>query len=168
MFSSSALYRCAPCGPHGPAAIPAGDGMLRPVRAHHTPCGWPAFTPAEHGQYGTGHTIFSHLQNPQPISKSSCMYPLYNSTSPAHQWGNLFFSWQLDSFLSQNISKSKLHLGVFEINYVVLPSQLPHGLPPTSLSLETEVEKLFLQDPSWLPIHDTDFAFQKFPKYIFL
>lgn len=46
--------------------------------------------------------------------------------------------------------------------------QLPHGLPPTSLSLETEVEKLFLQDPSWLPIHDTDFAFQKFPKYIFL
>lgn len=72
-----------------------------------------------------------------------------------------------DSFLSQNISKSKLHLGVFEINDVVLPPQLPHGLPPTSLSLETEVEKLFLQDPSWLPIHDTDFAFQKFPKYIF-
>lgn len=47
------------------------------------------------------------------------------------------------------------------------PPQLPHGLPPTSLSLETEVEKQFLQDPSWLPIHDTDFAFQKFLKYVF-
>uniref|UniRef100_A0A8C9ZIN2 SKI2 subunit of superkiller complex n=1 Tax=Sander lucioperca TaxID=283035 RepID=A0A8C9ZIN2_SANLU len=38
---------------------------------------------------------------------------------------------------------------------------LPHGLPPTSLSLETEVEKQFLRDAAWLPIHDTDFAFQK-------
>lgn len=46
--------------------------------------------------------------------------------------------------------------------------QLPHGLPPTSLNLETEVEKQFLRDPAWLPIHDTDFAFQKFLKYIFL
>ncbi|XP_029023350.1 helicase SKI2W [Betta splendens] len=43
-------------------------------------------------------------------------------------------------------------------------STLPHGLPPTSLNLETEVEKQFLRDPAWLPIHDTDFAFQKFPK----
>lgn len=45
------------------------------------------------------------------------------------------------------------------------PPQLPHGLPPTSLGLEREVEKQFLQDPAWLPIHDTDFAFQKFLKY---
>ncbi|XP_068603246.1 superkiller complex protein 2 [Brachionichthys hirsutus] len=43
-------------------------------------------------------------------------------------------------------------------------STLPHGLPPTSLNLETEVEKRYLRDPSWLPIHDTDFAFQKFLK----
>ncbi|KAM3596251.1 uncharacterized protein V6R79_011106 [Siganus canaliculatus] len=43
-------------------------------------------------------------------------------------------------------------------------STLPHGLPPSSLSLSAEVEKQFLQDPSWLPIHDTDFAFQKFLK----
>ncbi|KAF3707271.1 Helicase SKI2W [Channa argus] len=43
-------------------------------------------------------------------------------------------------------------------------STLPHGLPPTSLNLETEVEKQFLQDPAWLPIHDIDFAFQKFLK----
>ncbi|KAM6899889.1 superkiller complex protein 2 [Xenentodon cancila] len=43
-------------------------------------------------------------------------------------------------------------------------STLPHGLPPTSLNLETEVEKQFLRDPSWLPVHDTDFAFQKFLK----
>ncbi|XP_034401006.1 helicase SKI2W [Cyclopterus lumpus] len=43
-------------------------------------------------------------------------------------------------------------------------STLPHGLPPTSLSLEREVEKQFLQDAAWLPIHDTDFAFQKFLK----
>uniref|UniRef100_A0A1A7XKA4 Superkiller viralicidic activity 2 (S. cerevisiae homolog)-like n=1 Tax=Iconisemion striatum TaxID=60296 RepID=A0A1A7XKA4_9TELE len=43
-------------------------------------------------------------------------------------------------------------------------STLPHGLPPTSLNLETEVEKRFLRDPSWLPLHDTDFAFQKFTK----
>lgn len=49
-----------------------------------------------------------------------------------------------------------------------LPLQLPHGLPPTSLTLETEVEKRFLQDPSWLPIHDKDLAFQKFLKYRFL
>lgn len=46
-----------------------------------------------------------------------------------------------------------------------LPLQLPHGLPPTSLTLETEVEKRFLQDPSWLPIHDKDLAFQTFLKY---
>lgn len=58
---------------------------------------------------------------------------------------------------------------VFQL-YLILsfPLQLPHGLPPTSLSLETEVEKQFLQDPSWLPIHDTDFAFQKFLKYVIL
>ncbi|XP_056287810.1 helicase SKI2W [Pseudoliparis swirei] len=43
-------------------------------------------------------------------------------------------------------------------------STLPHGLPPASLSLEREVEKQFLQDAAWLPIHDTDFAFQKFLK----
>ncbi|KAE8281992.1 Helicase SKI2W [Larimichthys crocea] len=61
--------------------------------------------------------------------------------------------------------------GRFELITHPLPGQplppqstLPHGLPPSSLSLETEVEKQFLQDPSWLPIHDTDFAFQKFLK----
>ncbi|XP_071383595.1 superkiller complex protein 2 [Centroberyx affinis] len=43
-------------------------------------------------------------------------------------------------------------------------STLPHGLPPTSVSLETEVEKQFLRDPAWLPIHDTDAAFHKFLK----
>ncbi|KAM3858180.1 superkiller complex protein 2 [Diretmus argenteus] len=43
-------------------------------------------------------------------------------------------------------------------------STLPHGLPPTSVSLEAEVEKQFLRDPSWLPVHDTDAAFQKFLK----
>ncbi|KAJ0003707.1 hypothetical protein NQD34_008805 [Periophthalmus magnuspinnatus] len=41
---------------------------------------------------------------------------------------------------------------------------LPHGLPPTSLSLEKEVEKQFLRDPGWLPIHDKDLCFQKFLK----
>nr|XP_057902424.1 helicase SKI2W [Doryrhamphus excisus] len=41
---------------------------------------------------------------------------------------------------------------------------LPNGLPPTSLSLEDEVKKQFLQDPSWLPLHNTDFAFQRFLK----
>uniref|UniRef100_A0A671WY73 SKI2 subunit of superkiller complex n=1 Tax=Sparus aurata TaxID=8175 RepID=A0A671WY73_SPAAU len=58
--------------------------------------------------------------------------------------------------------------GRFELITHPLPDQplppqstLPHGLPPTSLSLETEVEKQFLQDPSWLPIHNIDFAFQK-------
>uniref|UniRef100_A0A8P4JUQ1 SKI2 subunit of superkiller complex n=1 Tax=Dicentrarchus labrax TaxID=13489 RepID=A0A8P4JUQ1_DICLA len=61
--------------------------------------------------------------------------------------------------------------GRFELITHPLPGQplppqstLPHGLPPTSLSLETEVEKQFLRDPSWLPIHDTDFAFQRFLK----
>uniref|UniRef100_A0A3B4B4K5 Uncharacterized protein n=1 Tax=Periophthalmus magnuspinnatus TaxID=409849 RepID=A0A3B4B4K5_9GOBI len=43
---------------------------------------------------------------------------------------------------------------------------LPHGLPPTSLSLEKEVEKQFLRDPGWLPIHDKDLCFQKFLKEI--
>ncbi|XP_034016125.1 helicase SKI2W [Thalassophryne amazonica] len=43
-------------------------------------------------------------------------------------------------------------------------STLPHGLPPTSLNLEAEVEKQFLRDPAWLPIHDTDFAFKNFLK----
>uniref|UniRef100_A0A8C4EAG6 SKI2 subunit of superkiller complex n=1 Tax=Dicentrarchus labrax TaxID=13489 RepID=A0A8C4EAG6_DICLA len=65
--------------------------------------------------------------------------------------------------------------GRFELITHPLPGQplppqstLPHGLPPTSLSLETEVEKQFLRDPSWLPIHDTDFAFQRFLKCVFL
>uniref|UniRef100_A0A8C7GDZ2 SKI2 subunit of superkiller complex n=1 Tax=Oncorhynchus kisutch TaxID=8019 RepID=A0A8C7GDZ2_ONCKI len=40
-------------------------------------------------------------------------------------------------------------------------STLPHGLPPTSVGLETEVEKRFLRDPAWLPIHDTDAAFHR-------
>ncbi|XP_067111688.1 LOW QUALITY PROTEIN: helicase SKI2W [Osmerus mordax] len=43
-------------------------------------------------------------------------------------------------------------------------STLPHGLPPTSVDLKTEVEKRFLRDPAWLPLHDTDAAFQKFLK----
>ncbi|CAB1351333.1 unnamed protein product [Coregonus sp. 'balchen'] len=43
-------------------------------------------------------------------------------------------------------------------------SSLPHGLPPTSVGLETEVEKRFLRDPAWLPIHDTDAAFHRFLK----
>lgn len=43
--------------------------------------------------------------------------------------------------------------------------QLPHGLPPCSLDLKMEVEKRFLQDPAWMPIHDTTDAFQKFLKY---
>uniref|UniRef100_A0A8C5N3B0 SKI2 homolog, superkiller viralicidic activity 2-like n=1 Tax=Gouania willdenowi TaxID=441366 RepID=A0A8C5N3B0_GOUWI len=57
--------------------------------------------------------------------------------------------------------------GRFELITHPVPDQplpphttLPHGLPPTSLSLKTEVEKQFLRDPAWLPIHDTDFAFQ--------
>uniref|UniRef100_A0A8C7UAF1 SKI2 subunit of superkiller complex n=1 Tax=Oncorhynchus mykiss TaxID=8022 RepID=A0A8C7UAF1_ONCMY len=43
-------------------------------------------------------------------------------------------------------------------------STLPHGLPPTSVGLEAEVEKRFLRDPAWLPIHDTDAAFHRFLK----
>ncbi|KAJ7999933.1 hypothetical protein DPEC_G00199540 [Dallia pectoralis] len=43
-------------------------------------------------------------------------------------------------------------------------STLPHGLPPTSVSLETEVENRFLCDPAWLPIHDPDAAFHRFFK----
>uniref|UniRef100_A0A672IL68 SKI2 homolog, superkiller viralicidic activity 2-like n=1 Tax=Salarias fasciatus TaxID=181472 RepID=A0A672IL68_SALFA len=63
--------------------------------------------------------------------------------------------------------------GRFELITHPLPGQplppqstLPHGLPPTSLNLETEVEKQFLRDPAWLPIHSTDFAFKKFLKYV--
>uniref|UniRef100_A0A9J8BZN6 SKI2 subunit of superkiller complex n=1 Tax=Cyprinus carpio carpio TaxID=630221 RepID=A0A9J8BZN6_CYPCA len=40
-------------------------------------------------------------------------------------------------------------------------STLPHGLPPTCLDLKTEVEKRFLRDPAWLPVHDVDDAFHK-------
>ncbi|XP_026875515.2 helicase SKI2W [Electrophorus electricus] len=43
-------------------------------------------------------------------------------------------------------------------------STLPHGLPPTSLDLKMDVEKRFLQDPAWMPIHDTNDAFQTFLK----
>ncbi|XP_036411307.1 helicase SKI2W [Megalops cyprinoides] len=43
-------------------------------------------------------------------------------------------------------------------------STLPHGLPPISPDLRMEVEKRFLRDPEWLPIHDTDSAFHKFLK----
>ncbi|XP_060721573.1 helicase SKI2W [Tachysurus vachellii] len=43
-------------------------------------------------------------------------------------------------------------------------STLPHGLPPFSVDLKMEVEKRFLRDPAWMPIHDTTDAFQKFLK----
>uniref|UniRef100_A0A667XDY2 SKI2 subunit of superkiller complex n=1 Tax=Myripristis murdjan TaxID=586833 RepID=A0A667XDY2_9TELE len=58
---------------------------------------------------------------------------------------------------------SLLEMGCSVVYYLILsfPPQLPHGLPPTSLNLEAEVEKQFLRDPAWLPIHDTDAAFQK-------
>ncbi|CAN9492989.1 unnamed protein product [Ophioblennius macclurei] len=61
--------------------------------------------------------------------------------------------------------------GRFELITHPLPGQplaphstLPHGLPPTSLTLEAEVEKQFLRDPSWLPVHSADFAFKNFLK----
>uniref|UniRef100_A0A673I212 Helicase SKI2W-like n=1 Tax=Sinocyclocheilus rhinocerous TaxID=307959 RepID=A0A673I212_9TELE len=44
-------------------------------------------------------------------------------------------------------------------------STLPHGLPPTCLDLKTEVEKRFLRDPAWLPVHDVDDSFHKFLQY---
>uniref|UniRef100_A0AAY4E978 Uncharacterized protein n=1 Tax=Denticeps clupeoides TaxID=299321 RepID=A0AAY4E978_9TELE len=43
-------------------------------------------------------------------------------------------------------------------------STLPHGLPPFADDLRTDVEKRFLRDPAWLPIHNTDAAFEKFLK----
>ncbi|KAL2079886.1 hypothetical protein ACEWY4_023679 [Coilia grayii] len=62
--------------------------------------------------------------------------------------------------------------GRFELITHPLPSHrplhpqttLPHGLPPFSVDLQREVEKRFLSDPAWLPIHDTDAAFEKFLK----
>lgn len=69
-FSSCAMCRCSARGPYGPANVPAGDGMLRQVRGYHTPCCWSAFTPAEHGQYGTGHSIAYFF----PISRSKVPY----------------------------------------------------------------------------------------------
>ncbi|XP_076158471.1 superkiller complex protein 2-like [Alosa pseudoharengus] len=62
--------------------------------------------------------------------------------------------------------------GKFELLTHPLPSHqplhplttLPHGLPPFSVDLQAEVEKRFLSDPAWLPIHDTDAAFEKFIK----
>lgn len=48
---------------------------------------------------------------------------------------------------------------------ILLFFQLPHGLPPFSVDLKMEVEKRFLRDPAWMPIHDTTDAFQKFLTY---
>lgn len=45
-------------------------------------------------------------------------------------------------------------------------SQLPNGLPPFSVDLQAEVERRFLSDPAWLPIHDKDAAFDKFTKCV--
>uniref|UniRef100_A0A8B9R9N8 SKI2 homolog, superkiller viralicidic activity 2-like n=1 Tax=Astyanax mexicanus TaxID=7994 RepID=A0A8B9R9N8_ASTMX len=64
--------------------------------------------------------------------------------------------------------------GRFELLTHSLPSNkpiqpqntLPHGLPPTNVDLKMEVEKRFLQDPAWMPIHDTTDAFQKFLKQV--
>uniref|UniRef100_A0A3P9I724 SKI2 homolog, superkiller viralicidic activity 2-like n=1 Tax=Oryzias latipes TaxID=8090 RepID=A0A3P9I724_ORYLA len=66
------------------------------------------------------------------------------------------------------VGPADLPLSLLELGcsgrFELITHPLPHGLPPTSLNLETEVEKQFLRDPAWLPIHDTDFAFQKFLK----
>ncbi|XP_039624679.1 helicase SKI2W [Polypterus senegalus] len=39
---------------------------------------------------------------------------------------------------------------------------LPHGLPPYAEDLISEVEKRYLHDPEWLPIHNFERAFEKF------
>uniref|UniRef100_A0A3B3SNF9 SKI2 subunit of superkiller complex n=1 Tax=Paramormyrops kingsleyae TaxID=1676925 RepID=A0A3B3SNF9_9TELE len=44
--------------------------------------------------------------------------------------------------------------------FELLSNPLPHGLPPIGPDLRTEVERRFLSDPEWLPIHNTDSAFQ--------
>uniref|UniRef100_A0A3P9KIP9 SKI2 homolog, superkiller viralicidic activity 2-like n=1 Tax=Oryzias latipes TaxID=8090 RepID=A0A3P9KIP9_ORYLA len=66
------------------------------------------------------------------------------------------------------VGPADLPLSLLELGcsgrFELITHPLPHGLPPTSLNLETEVEKQFLRDPAWLPIHDTDFVFQKFLK----
>lgn len=63
------------------------------------------------------------------------------------------------------ISLTLLSKVTCNLSMVLLCFQLPHGLPPFSLDLKMEVEKRFLQDPAWMPIHDTTDAFQKFLKY---
>uniref|UniRef100_A0A8C7X5P6 SKI2 subunit of superkiller complex n=1 Tax=Oryzias sinensis TaxID=183150 RepID=A0A8C7X5P6_9TELE len=66
------------------------------------------------------------------------------------------------------VGPADLPLSLLELGcsgrFELITHPLPHGLPPTTLNLETEVEKQFLRDPAWLPIHDTDFVFQKFLK----
>lgn len=64
--------------------------------------------------------------------------------------------------------------GEFELLTRPLPSHqclpplttLPHGLPPFSVDLKSEVEERFLRDPGWLPIHDKDVAFGDFLKLV--
>ncbi|KAF7210868.1 superkiller complex protein 2 isoform X1 [Nothobranchius furzeri] len=75
-------------------------------------------------------------------------------------WTFLCLCWRWDALAGLNSSHTQFLANL----YLPRAQLLPHGLPPTSLNLETEVEKRFLRDPSWLPLHDTDFAFQKFMK----
>lgn len=80
-------------------------------------------------------------------------------------WSKLHAFWKgmlLDGF-QELISEVR---SAFLVYFSFFFLQLPHGLPSTSLNLETEVEKRFLRDPAWLPVHDTDFAFQKFLEYV--
>ncbi|XP_041081672.1 helicase SKI2W [Polyodon spathula] len=51
-----------------------------------------------------------------------------------------------------------------QTNCLVPHSTLPQGLPPFALDLISEVERRFLGDPEWLPIHNFENAFQKFNK----
>uniref|UniRef100_A0A8C8EVF8 SKI2 homolog, superkiller viralicidic activity 2-like n=1 Tax=Oncorhynchus tshawytscha TaxID=74940 RepID=A0A8C8EVF8_ONCTS len=68
-------------------------------------------------------------------------------------------NWWLTKYFFAPLYISYLISPAYYLPYVFLSFiylQLPHGLPPTSVGLETEVEKRFLRDPAWLPIHDTD------------
>ena len=82
------------------------------------------------------------------------------------KWENLH-NWWLTKYFFAPLYISYLISPAYYLPYVFLSFiylQLPHGLPPTSVGLEAEVEKRFLRDPAWLPIPDTAAAFHRFLK----
>lgn len=144
---------------------------LAGLSSSHTPCPVSPFLHAARSVCGAGWLCaFMHLNCTRTTFLA--FSHLWQQSLARIEKGMACYERWLISWLNDTLYLLKCWLMRVSFLHLLMvcssPLQLPHGLPPASVNLETEVEKQFLRDPAWLPIHDTDIAFQKFLKYILM